>query len=159
LWGTSPSFAGRFAPALPISRLPVDEAHCPCMIAGRFAPAPPIRGTLPVPLKPLRQMSQYQKNVSGSCLADKRRVSTYQRQVYQALYKINAIVSCLAEEIRVSAHQRHAPQTLNRNQHQFGVQGQRPGAGVQGAGGGPLQSTPDTGHAGRCILSQFICAF
>jgi hypothetical protein len=27
-------------------------------------------------------------------------------------------------------------------QHPFGVQGQRPGAGVQGAGGGPLQSMP-----------------
>ena len=30
-----------------------------CEFAGRFAPAPPISGTLPVPLKPLRQVSQY----------------------------------------------------------------------------------------------------
>ena len=41
--------------------------------------------------------------------------------------------------MRLWAYQKHVRQRLTTRQHRFGVQGQRPGAGVPGAGGGPLQ--------------------
>ena len=53
--------------------------------------------------------------------------------------KKNVIGSCLVVDMRLSAYQRHKHQARPTQQPLFGIQGQRPGAGVQGAGGGPLQ--------------------